>query len=187
MRLERIRLSLYCVTSTALYFINLSAIGWISISYQQILQELLEKEESQRWVRAGVKRTSPSSACTESSSCARTFKERYWLSNEATTTASKEERSKARLRGTTSETAHVPLPFIVSSFRSVNIINGNYPYLSRKSRVDHIHFPMKEAALLTNLSTNISRKNALDGSFAPESTTRQQSKWITFALGIPHL
>lgn len=53
-------------------------------------------------------------------------------------------------------------------------------------RVDHIHFPMKEAALLTNLFTKISRKNALDGSFAPESTTRQQSKWITFALGIPH-
>lgn len=45
-------------------------------------------------------------------------------------------------------------------------------------RVDHIHFPMK--ALLTNLSTNISRKNALDGSFAPESTTRQQDNLRTW-------
>lgn len=49
-------------------------------------------------------------------------------------------------------------------------------------RVDHIHFPMKEAALLTNLSTNISRKNALDGSFAPESTTRQQSTHLVFHI-----
>ena len=49
-------------------------------------------------------------------------------------------------------------------------------------RVDHIHFPMKEAALLTNLSTNISRKNALDGSFAPESTTRQQSTYSTLVV-----
>lgn len=129
------------------------------------------------------KRTSPSSACTESSSYARTIKERYILSNDATTTASKEERSKAKPRGTTSETAHVPLPIIVSSFRSVNNMAITPTSLER---VDHIHFPMKQPALLTNLSTNISRKNALDGSFALESTARQQSKWITFALGIPH-